>query len=267
MQYLVFEYVEKNLLEILEEHPNGLSLELVRQYVYQLTKAVGWCHQHNIVHRDIKPENLLINSPPDGCSGTAGHLKLCDFGFARTLPKADQSITDYVSTRWYRTPELLLGCTHYGKGVDMWAIGCIMAELIDGQPLFPGESDIDQLYIIQKLLGPLTSEQHDMFMRNPRFVGLKFPDMSKPETLERKYGSKLPDEALDFMRSVLQMEAKNRATCDQLLQHPFFAPQSHAMRNPGVPQDTLPASKGRRPPKQSGNQVGHCRPLFSWCHS
>ncbi len=93
----MFEYVEKNLLEILEEHPSGLSLDLVRQYIYQLTKAVGWCHQHNIVHRDIKPENLLINPATD--SSQAGHLKLCDFGFARTMPKADQSITDYVSTR------------------------------------------------------------------------------------------------------------------------------------------------------------------------
>uniref|UniRef100_A0A061QII7 Cyclin-dependent kinase-like n=1 Tax=Tetraselmis sp. GSL018 TaxID=582737 RepID=A0A061QII7_9CHLO len=120
--YLVFEYVEKNLLEILEEHPSGLPLELVRQYVHQLTRAVAWCHQHNIVHRDIKPENLLINPAPDAAGATAGHLKLCDFGFARTLPKGDQSITDYVSTRWYRTPELLLGCTHYGKGIDMWAI-------------------------------------------------------------------------------------------------------------------------------------------------
>lgn len=79
-----------------------------------------------------------------------GKLKLCDFGFARHLPSSrDVDITDYVSTRWYRSPELLLGSTRYGKEVDLWAIGCIMAELLDGQPLFPGESDIDQLYIIQ----------------------------------------------------------------------------------------------------------------------
>ncbi|KXZ42328.1 hypothetical protein GPECTOR_161g127 [Gonium pectorale] len=118
--YLVFEYVERNLLEILEEHPGGLEQEQVRNYVYQLIKAVGWCHQHHIVHRDIKPENLLI-SPSS--SGGVGKLKLCDFGFARQLPPPDVSITDYVSTRWYRAPELLLGSTHYGKEVDLWAIG------------------------------------------------------------------------------------------------------------------------------------------------
>ncbi|PNH08918.1 Cyclin-dependent kinase-like 5 [Tetrabaena socialis] len=119
--YLVFEYVERNLLEILEEHPGGIEQEQVRNYIYQLIKAVGWCHQHNIVHRDIKPENLLIS--PSALAGGVGKLKLCDFGFARQLPPPDVSITDYVSTRWYRSPELLLGSTHYGKEVDLWAIG------------------------------------------------------------------------------------------------------------------------------------------------
>jgi cyclin-dependent kinase-like len=90
------------------------------------------------VHRDIKPENLLISTTP----GSVGKLKLCDFGFARALPtNKDVSITDYVSTRWYRAPELLLGSTHYGKEVDVWAVGCIMAELVDGQPLFPGAQE------------------------------------------------------------------------------------------------------------------------------
>ncbi|KAG2485076.1 hypothetical protein HYH03_016173 [Edaphochlamys debaryana] len=218
--YLVFEYVERNLLEILEEHPGGLDGEQVRNYIHQLIKAVGWCHQHNIVHRDIKPENLLI-SP--STTGGVGKLKLCDFGFARQLPPADVSITDYVSTRWYRAPELLLGSTHYGKEVDLWAIGCIMAELLDGQPLFPGESDIDQLYILQRLLGPLTREQHDLFLRNPRFNGLKFPDMRNPETLDRKYGGKMPHDALAFIKALLAVDPSARLTCAQALGHPYLA--------------------------------------------
>jgi len=135
----VFEYVDKNLLEVLEEHPAGLPAAAVRKYVWQLAKAIRWCHSNNIIHRDIKPENLLVNLPPGGVPGEVGKLKLCDFGFARSLPDSAVSITDYVSTRWYRAPELLLGYTHYGKEVDMWAIGCIMGELVDGQPLFPGE--------------------------------------------------------------------------------------------------------------------------------
>lgn len=134
--YLVFEYLEKNLLEILEERSNGLQPELVRKYVYQLLKAIEYCHRNNVIHRDIKPENLLINPQKHD-------LRICDFGFARVLNnKAGQGLTDYVATRWYRAPELLL-TNHYGKEVDIWAIGCIMGEITDGDPLFPGDSEID----------------------------------------------------------------------------------------------------------------------------
>jgi len=134
--YLVFEFVDKNLLEVLEENPNGVRAELVRSFIHQLCKAIEHCHNKDIIHRDIKPENLLIS--------TDNQLKLCDFGFARQLQTTRPSmLTDYVATRWYRAPELLLSSTQYDKSVDIWGIGCIMGELIDGQPLFPGESDID----------------------------------------------------------------------------------------------------------------------------
>ena len=123
----------------------------------------------------------------NGSHGTARHLR-------------NIALTDYVATRWYRAPELLLGSTKYTKAVDVWAIGCIMGELVDGQPLFPGESEIDQLYIIQQVLGPLTSSQMELFLRNPRFVGLKFPDMTRPETLQKRYVGKLSKRALSFMR-------------------------------------------------------------------
>mmetsp|Transcript_17581 Transcript_17581/g.41440 ORF Transcript_17581/g.41440 Transcript_17581/m.41440 type:complete len:711 (-) Transcript_17581:347-2479(-) len=213
--YLVFEYVEKNLLEILEQKPNGLEPELVRKYIYQLCWAIDFCHEHDVIHRDIKPENLLIN--PDHS------LKLCDFGFARTVSsKAKSELTDYVATRWYRAPELLLGDTNYGKAVDIWAIGCIMGELIDGQPLFPGESEIDQLYVIQKVLGPLTPEQNEMFLRNPRFLGLKFPDMTRPETLEKRYCGKMTKKALSFMKGLLRMDPSQRLTGEEALDHPYF---------------------------------------------
>eukprot|EP00291_Cryptomonas_curvata_P024596 CAMPEP_0172162360 /NCGR_PEP_ID=MMETSP1050-20130122/6623_1 /TAXON_ID=233186 /ORGANISM="Cryptomonas curvata, Strain CCAP979/52" /LENGTH=325 /DNA_ID=CAMNT_0012832331 /DNA_START=301 /DNA_END=1275 /DNA_ORIENTATION=+ len=213
--YLVFEYVEKNLLEILEQQPSGLPPELVRKYIYQLCRAINWCHEHDVVHRDIKPENLLIN--PDHS------LKLCDFGFARTVSAKNRGdLTDYVATRWYRAPELLLGDTNYGKPVDMWAIGCIMGELTDGQPLYPGESEIDQLYVIQKVMGPLTAEQTELFLRNPRFVGLKFPDMSRPETLEKRYVGKVTKKALSFMKGLLQMDPAKRLQAQDALQHTYL---------------------------------------------
>lgn len=97
--------------------------------------ALEFCHRNNIVHRDIKPENILVNKE--------GHLKLCDFGFARSINPHSNDLTEYVATRWYRPPELLLGIRDYGAPIDMWAVACIMAELIDGDPLFPGDNEVD----------------------------------------------------------------------------------------------------------------------------
>lgn len=192
--------------------------DLVRRYVFQLCLAIEFCHRNNVIHRDIKPENLLVH----------GHvLKLCDFGFARLMPQAGGSepmaLTDYVATRWYRAPELLLGSSDYQLAVDQWAIGCIMAELTDGNPLFPGDTEIDQLYIIQQCLGPLTSAQMEMFLKNPRFSGLKFPDMKRGQTVHQKYGEKLPKVALHFMRSLLYMDPARRLSSRECLDHAWFA--------------------------------------------
>jgi cyclin-dependent kinase-like len=213
--YLVFEYADKNLLEVLEEQPSGLDPEVVRAYIYQLVLAIHWCHSNSVIHRDIKPENLLINL-------RTKTLKLCDFGFARVISRNNEELTDYVATRWYRAPELLLGSANYSFGVDMWAIGCILGEVSNGQPLFPGDSEVDQLYIIQKVLGPLTAEHQEMFMLNPRFAGLKFPDMSKPETLQKKYVGVLSKRALNIMKWLLGMAPSDRPSAEQCLQHNYF---------------------------------------------
>lgn len=137
------------------------------------------------------------------------------------MPSSGATLTDYVATRWYRSPELLLGGAEYGKPVDMWAIGCIMGEIIDGQPLFPGESEIDQLYLIQKVLGPLTSFQQELFQKNPRYLGLKFPEITKFETLEKRY-LKVDRKAIDFMYRLLKMEPTERMTASEALQHPYL---------------------------------------------
>mmetsp|Transcript_90540 Transcript_90540/g.157054 ORF Transcript_90540/g.157054 Transcript_90540/m.157054 type:complete len:887 (+) Transcript_90540:196-2856(+) len=212
--YLVFEFVEKSMLDILEANPNGVDTEAVRLLTCQLARAIDYCHRHDVIHRDIKPENLLIN-PIDNA------LRLCDFGFARTMT-TDQPLTDYVATRWYRAPELLLGSTHYGKDVDIWALGCIMGELTDGQPLFAGESEVDQLYVIQKVMGPLTSEHMEMFLRNPRFLGIQFPDIGKPETLERRYLRKMPKQQMQLLKGALVMEPRRRLPARDVLNRPWF---------------------------------------------
>lgn len=250
--YLVFEFVERNLLEVLEESSNGIEEAMVRSYIYQLCKAIDYCHRQEVIHRDIKPENLLIS--------TRHELKLCDFGFARIMPKAGQ-MTDYVATRWYRSPELLIG-SPYSKPVDIWAIGCIMGELTDGQPLFPGENEMDQLYLIQKTLGPLTPEQNEAFQKNPRFLGLKFPEIGRPEALEKRYMGKLSRTALNFMKSLLKLDSRLRLTAAETLQHPYFEPlrQGEEAERPqtSAPMFTRADSRGRtqvssvEPPSKPG---------------
>lgn len=209
--YLVFEYIEKNLLELLELNSSGLPLDKVCSYTYQLCRAVHWCHINEVVHRDIKPENLLITSN--------NVLKLCDFGFARSI-RGDNSglFTDYVATRWYRSPELLLGAP-YGKPVDIWSVGCILGEMANGQPLFPGESEIDQLYVIQSVVGSLTAKHIEMFHQNPRFNGLKFPSVSFPETLECLYEGILPEVLIHLLKAMLHLDDKERNTIEECLQH------------------------------------------------
>ncbi|XP_051966871.1 cyclin-dependent kinase-like 5 isoform X3 [Xyrauchen texanus] len=236
--YLVFEYVEKNMLELLEELPNGAPPDKVRSYIFQLIKAIHWCHNNEIVHRDIKPENLLISSNDI--------LKLCDFGFARNLSEgSDANYTEYVATRWYRSPELLLGAP-YGKAVDMWSVGCILGELSDGQPLFPGESEIDQLFTIQKVLGPLPPEQMKLFYSNPRFAGLRFPSVSHPQTLERRYLGIINGLMLDLIKNLLCLNPTERFLTEQCLNHPVFQGLRGPDR-PAPPSPTPPRSSKRKP--------------------
>ena len=213
--YLVFEFVDKNLLELLQEHPQGLDPNLIRHLIYQLCKAIKYMHDQNIIHRDVKPENLLITENME--------LKLCDFGFARLISgTCTEKLTDYVATRWYRAPELLLTQGEYGKEVDYWAIGCIMGELVDGNPMFPGENEIDQIYCIQKVLGNLTEEETEMFYNNPLFNGKNLLNVTKPETLQRRYMGKLSKVDISFMKGLLELDPKKRLNGKNVFSHPYF---------------------------------------------
>ena len=249
--YLVFEFVDKNLLEVVSElYPSGFSPGLVRSTVWQIVRAIEYCHRHDIIHRDIKPENLLVN-----LSDMA--IKLCDFGFARTLPVGKKhNLTDYVATRWYRAPELLVGCHMYGPEVDMFAIGCIMGEISDGEPLLPGESELDQLSIIHKVIGRLNGDQLVAFSANPRFRGSCIP--ARPlrgtefHSLEHRYANKLTKKGLSIMKSLLEIDPAVRLTADAAIRNQYFdgigsvmnrrpsrSPTTKAYRTTGLPPPML----------------------------
>ena len=144
--HLVFEFVDRTLLNELEASGDGLESAVVQRHLYQLVRSIAFCHARGVMHRDVKPENILITRN--------GVLKLCDFGFARTLDSPGGAYSDYIATRWYRAPELLLGDSFtqkglglsvYGKPVDVWAVGCMLPEMATGGALFQGETDIDQV--------------------------------------------------------------------------------------------------------------------------
>ena len=228
--FMVMEFVPRNLLEVLEEHEYGLPKHMTKKIIYQLCKAINFIHSHGFIYRDIKPENLLIDEE--------GNVKLCDFGFGRHLQTGGDlgaDLTDYVATRWYRAPELLLGPpfeseggkivrSMYGPEIDIWAIGCLMAELVDGEPLFAGDSDIDQLEKIQKALGRITSKQMKMFLINPANAGYCFPFDNEPlETLKSRYGRYLNSKEEDFLVKMLKMDPEKRPTGEDCLSHPYFA--------------------------------------------
>ncbi|XP_071402161.1 cyclin-dependent kinase-like 2 [Centroberyx affinis] len=256
--HLVFEFVERTVLEDLEQNPGGLEPNTGRRYLFQILRAAAFCHQHNIIHRDIKPENVLVSQ--------GGVVKLCDFGFARTMapPGEGGAYTDYVATRWYRAPELLVGDTKYGKPVDVWAVGCLLVEMLTGQPLFPGDSDLDQLYHIVRCFGNLTAHHQELFYRNPVFSGVRLPECSVRVPLEQRYPA-LTHTALDLAQRCLQMDPESRAQCSDLLQHPLFTHDSFHIRfmdelNAKIQQDqrgnsTLPKiTKTTRREREEGEE-------------
>lgn len=144
--YMVFEYLNMDLKKLLDKGaPNAFSSKLVKSYMHQMLDAISFCHMHRILHRDLKPQNLLIDR--------LGHIKLADFGLARSFHLPMRGYTHEVVTLWYRAPEILLGTKFYATGVDIWSLGCIFAEMILRKPLFPGDSEIDQIYRIFQHMG------------------------------------------------------------------------------------------------------------------
>lgn len=161
--YLIFEFIDHTILELIQKS-SFLDLQTAKNYTYQLLRALTHCHSLGVIHRDIKPENLLVSS--------SGILKICDFGFARSIAQQSR-LTEYVSTRWYRAPELLVGGRNYSFPSDIWACGCVFYEMLTGQPLFPGISDSDTLFREIKTCGNLTEEQKNEFFSHSKHLGIE----------------------------------------------------------------------------------------------
>jgi male germ cell-associated kinase len=225
--FFVFEYMDGDLLGVIKKAKLNTSpgcgqsspcipYPQIRSFMHQMLQALAYIHKRGYFHRDLKPENLLIRREPSG----EEVLKLADFGLVKEI-RSRPPFTDYVSTRWYRAPELLLQDRFYSSPVDIWAAGCIMAELITTRPLFPGTNEVDQLFKIMSVLGAPTEKTwaggiqlaKKIRYTFPTIVGTGLAEVLPPHT---------PAAAMDLLNQMLTYDPKLRPTAGQCLQHPFF---------------------------------------------
>lgn len=211
---LVLEYVPETLYRTTRHYAKmkqSMPNIYVKLYTYQLLRSLAYIHSLGICHRDIKPQNLLLDP-------STGVLKLCDFGSAKILNSGESNVS-YICSRYYRAPELIFGATHYTVAIDIWSSGCVMAELMLCQPLFPGESGIDQLVEIIKVLGTPTKEE--LLSMNPSYTEHRFPQI-KPHPFSKVFKSKTPTEAIEFVTSLLQYSPEKRLSAIECLIDPYF---------------------------------------------
>ena len=208
--YFVFEYMTQNLYQQIKDRDKYFPESRVRSWIYQILQSIAYLHKHGYFHRDLKPENLLI---------TNDIVKLADFGLAREI-RSKPPYTDYVSTRWYRAPEVLLRSPYYNAPIDIFAIGVIAAELFTLRPLFPGSSEQDEIYKICAVNGTPDSESWAEGMKLANGMGFRFPQY-QAAPLEKLIPNASP-EALDFIRSCIHWDPTKRPTAQQCIDMPFF---------------------------------------------
>jgi mitogen-activated protein kinase 1/3 len=223
--YFVSDLYDTDLHQIIRSKQR-LGEEHHAYFLYQAVRAVKYIHSAGVVHRDLKPGNLLVNGNCD--------LAVCDFGLARGLSTKD--MTDYVVTRWYRPPELLLLCTLYSEAVDMWSIGCILAELILRKPLFPGRDYINQLNLITDCIGVPSKDDDLRMIRSEEAVRYLVSMGKKRKGSLKEVVTGASPAALDLMERLLVFNPGNRLTAEEALRHDYFIGLSDQTDEPSCPR-------------------------------
>ncbi|KNE61994.1 CMGC/MAPK/P38 protein kinase [Allomyces macrogynus ATCC 38327] len=207
--YFVTDLLGTDLHRLLISRP--LDTQFIQYFLYQILRGLKYIHSAGVIHRDLKPSNILVNENCD--------LKICDFGLARTN---DPQMTGYVSTRYYRAPEIMLTWQKYDNAVDIWSVGCIFAEMLTGKPLFPGKDHVNQFSIITELLGsPPENVVNTICSENT----LKFVK-SLPPREKQPFSEAFPDQdpvALDLLEKMLVFDSKERVNAAEALAHPYLA--------------------------------------------
>nr|XP_046210220.1 serine/threonine-protein kinase ICK-like [Oncorhynchus gorbuscha]XP_046210221.1 serine/threonine-protein kinase ICK-like [Oncorhynchus gorbuscha] len=240
--YFVFEYMKENLYQLMKDRSRLFPESAVRNIMFQILQGLAFIHKHGFFHRDMKPENLLCMGPE--------LVKIADFGLAREI-RSRPPYTDYVSTRWYRAPEVLLRSTTYSSPIDQWAVGCIMAELYTLRPLFPGSSEVDTIFKICQVLG--TPKKNDWPEGFQLSLAMNF---RWPQCVPSNLRSLIPSastEAIHLMKDLLQWDPKKRPASAQALRYSYF----YVGQALGTPQQILEQGRpqpGPLPPQPSQQQ-------------
>ncbi|CAL8991528.1 unnamed protein product [Prunus brigantina] len=229
--YLVFEYMEHDLAGLAASPAIKFTEPQVKCYMHQLLSGLEHCHNRHVLHRDIKGSNLLIDN--------GGVLKIADFGLASFFdPNHKQPMTSRVVTLWYRPPELLLGATDYGVGVDLWSAGCILAELLAGKPIMPGRTEVEQLHKIFKLCGS-PSEEYWKKSKLPHATIFK-PQQSYKRCIAETFKD-FPPSSLPLIETLLAIDPAERQTATAALRNEFFVTKPYACEPSSLPK--YPPSK------------------------
>ncbi|XP_039404964.1 serine/threonine-protein kinase MAK isoform X2 [Corvus cornix cornix] len=209
--YFVFEYMKENLYQLMKDRNKFFPESVIRNMMYQILQGLAFIHKHGFFHRDMKPENLLCSGPE--------LVKIADFGLAREL-RSQPPYTDYVSTRWYRAPEVLLRSSVYSSPIDIWAVGSIMAELYTLRPLFPGTSEVDEIFKICQVLGTPKKSDWTEGYHLASAMNFRFPQCV-PISLKTLIPN-ASNEAIHLMSDMLNWNPKKRPTASQALKYPYF---------------------------------------------
>uniref|UniRef100_A0A7S0VBZ4 Mitogen-activated protein kinase n=1 Tax=Polytomella parva TaxID=51329 RepID=A0A7S0VBZ4_9CHLO len=213
--YIVYELMDTDLHQIIRSN-QPLSEDHCQYFLYQILRGLKYIHSANILHRDLKPSNILVNANCD--------LKICDFGLARASVNSAENgfMTEYVVTRWYRAPELLLSCAGYSASIDVWSVGCIFAELLGRKPLFPGKDYVHQLNLITRVIGSPLEEDLEFISNDKAKRYIRSLPRNERADFQQLFPSAGPL-ALDLIKKMLVFDPTKRITVIEALAHPYLA--------------------------------------------